>query len=265
MFKIELKKALTRGSFKIAIFIGLVFNLLYQFLYRLKIPHNYLEEYYKMSVSSVYNNFIFFNLTSISNIYYIMLPLIAGIVYCDSYIEDKKSGYIKFVFIRKEKVNYFISKFLSNFISTGIAVSLPLLIGFLINLLTYPSVPTHASLGITTIMSGGLFASLFYKHPFIYTILWILIYFVYAGIFATAGLTFSIFVENKFIVSIFPFVLWVAIEVVCEIFDKGLYSPYQFLFLSRAQMFNVIAGEAIICIFISILIILIGGLRSEIY
>lgn len=265
MFKIELKKALSRGSFRVAILIGLLLNMVYQFRYQPIIPNNYLEQYYKMSVSSVYNNFIFFNLSPIGNIYFIILPLIAGIVYCDSYVEDKKSGYIKFIFLRRNKTNYFISKFLANFISTGIAVSFPILLGFLINLLLYPSIPLHSSLGITTIMSGGLFASLFYQHPILYTLLWILIYFVYGGIFATCGFMFSIFIENRFIVSIIPFILWIGVEIVCEIVDKGRFSPYQFLFLSRSQSINVILGEAVFVVIVCLLIIFIGGYKSELY
>lgn len=266
MFLVELKKGFSRQSFKVAILIGTIFCILNITKYiSISISDNYLQGYIKGYLETTYDNFILFNLTPLSNILILIFPLLSCISYSDSYLEDVQSGVIKFIYTRQSKVKYLISKFLSNFIVAGVSIAVPLMINFIIIILLYPSIPPHPVLGKVTIMDGGLFPDLYYSKPIVYIFMWIVIYFLYAGAFASIGLSLGVIIKNKYITIILPFIVYMVVEIIVELIDKPMYSPQQFLYLSRSQSPYIIICEFAIIFLISITIFLYGGYKNETY
>ncbi|MVB12524.1 hypothetical protein CAFE_32640 [Caprobacter fermentans] len=141
-------------------------------------------------------------------LYYLLLPIIAVLPYADSYFIDKKTGYLKNFLIRVTRKDYFISRYIAAFISGGLAFSIPLLINFLVTNLLLPSMapdPYYSSIGETSMWN-----TLYYSEPIFYTLLFIIMAFLFSGAFSTISLLISDFVEHRFIVVIFPFLLYIA-------------------------------------------------------
>ncbi len=263
MFFQEIKRCFSRISFKIALLIGIVLCILSSILMKTE-PYS-IQYYIKAYEISSYDNFIFFNLNSISNILILIFPILSVLSYSDSYLEDIHSGLIKYIYTRYSKNKYLACKFVANFIAGGLAFVIPLIINFIILILSYPSLPTHSILGKQTILCGGLFASLFYAHPIIYIGMWLVIYFMYAGAFASIALGISTIIRNKFVVLFIPFLLCNVIGIVLDVMNKYYYSPLSFLYLSTKQDIRIIICEFVGIMIVSISMFYFGGTKNEVY
>lgn len=261
MFSVELKRGFSRLSFKIAILIGIIFCTLS--IVQVRGGNNDLQEYIKAYITTPFDNFIFFKLNPISNILILILPIISSLSYSDSYLEDVNSGFIKFIYTRQNKQKYLLSKYFANFIVSGISFAIPILLNFIALMILVPNVQPNPILGQPTIMYGGLFPQLFYKHPILYIMMWIIIYFLYAGAFASVGLSLGIFIKNKFVVLILPFIFCNVASVLFELCDKSKYAPFQFLYLSNEQNFFIILFEFLIIFVITVVLFSCGGYKNE--
>lgn len=264
MFLVELKRGFSRLSFKIAVFIGIIFCLL-SLVETKGFSEHLLSDYIKTYLDTPFDRFIFFNLNPVSNILILIFPIISAISYSDSYLEDVNSGFIKAIYTKEKKVKYLILKFLSNFIVAGTAIAAPLLLNFIALILLYPSIPTHAVLGRPTIMPGGLFPGLFYNHPAIYILIWILIYFLYSGAFASIGLSLGILIKNKFVTLIAPFIIYHIASIILQLMNKNLYEPLQFLYLSNNQNISAITLDFVLILIATICLFIYGGYKNETY
>lgn len=261
MFFQEIKRGLSRISFRIALLIGIIANIMSVFITN---PGTYsIDNYIKAYEISAYDNFIFFNLNSLSNVMILIFPILSAVSYSDSYLEDINSGFINYIYTRYSKSKYLICKFCSNFIISGLCVAVPLIINLIILILTVPSIKTNAILGRYTILCGGLLSSLFYNNPILYILLWILIYFMYSGAFASIALSISIVIKNKFVVLFVPFLLCNVIGIVLNLIGKYSYSPSSFLYLSNNQSIDIIIIEFILIVLISAFIFYVGGNKNE--
>lgn len=261
MFFQEIKRGLSRTSFKVVLLIGIIANIMSIFITNSGLYS--IENYIKAYEISAYDNFIFFNLNSVSNVMILIFPILSAMSYSDSYLEDVNSGFVNYIYTRYSKQKYLICKFGSNFIISGLGIAIPLIINFIILILTVPSIQPNPILGKYTILCGGLASPLFYTHPILYILLWVLIYFMYAGAFASIALGISIAIKNRFVVLFVPFLLCNVIGIVLNLIDKYCYSPLSFLYVSNNQSLNVVIAEFIAIVMISIAIFYLGGNRNE--
>lgn len=264
MLKQEIKRGFSKLSFKI-IFLITVIVVLANVINKFGATPRYLEEYMKMSIISPYERFFLFNVEPISNIYVIFLPILAVIVYADSYLEDKKSGFLKEIYTRISKKKYLLNKFISNFIIGGTIFTLPIIINFAVLMLIYPTVPVHPILGFDLIKSGSLLPNLYYSNPILYMLLWFIIYFLFAGAFASIGLAISVFVKNKLSVIVLPFIACNLLGIILSTVDKYSLYPINFLYYSLDQKLSIIVIEFLIMVLTSFLIFFVGGIKSETY
>jgi len=264
MFLCELKRAASRLSFKIVILIGTIFSAL-SIIQTGRAGNTSIQEYIHSFWTSPFDNFIFFNLNPVSNILILIFPLLCAIPYSDSYLEDISSGFLKAIYTREKKQNYLIAKFFADFISSGIAFAAPLMFNLIALVMLYPSLSPHPILGRTTILEGGLLPQVYYAHPVFYILMWIFIYFLYSGATASIGLTLGVFIKNKFITLVSPFLIWWLVEGILEFCNLGKYSPLQFLYLSNSQDLVVIILEFIILLVATFIPFFLGGYVNETY
>jgi ABC-type transport system involved in multi-copper enzyme maturation permease subunit len=264
MFLIEIKRAFSRVSFKIAILIGILFSIVSLIkgpIYKGDILNSYINGF----VHTPFDEFIVFKYNPISDLLLIIMPIISTLSYSDSYIEDEKSGLIKSIYTRHKKHSYLLSKYCANFVVSGFAFSIPLLLNYVSLILLYPSVQSDRMFGYSTIGVGGLYSELFYGHGNLYIIMWIVIYFLYSGAFASIALCVSKLIKNKFVVLFIPFILAIIVEIFTEIFHKVKYSPTHFLYISVDQDFSIILLEFILIFVITISFFCFGGFNNEDY
>jgi len=264
MFLCELKRAVSRLSFKIVILIGIVFSVLSLFqtgILGYTSSYEYIHTYWV----SPFDRFIFFNLNPVSNILIMILPLLCTLCFSDSYLEDMSSGFLKSIYTREKKQSYLIAKFSANFIVSGVAFAAPLVLNLISLMMLFPNIQPHPILGKTTIFQGGLFPQFYYNHPVLYIFMWIFIYFLYSGVIGSIGLTLGIFIKNKFIILVSPFLIWWFGEVIFEFLNLGKFSPFQFLYLSNSQNISIIIFEFILLLSITFIPFYIGGCINETY
>lgn len=240
MLQIELKRGLKRKTFIAALVICILFcvfeYLIYNYpYYRVSLKcsstlSNYMNFYVKGGAINSYDFFIFFSLTPLANILFIIMPVLVAISYSDSYLEDLNSGFLKSILTRCSKKKYYISKFLSNFIISGITISIPLLINFLLTITTQISGPPYKLITLTA-LNGNLNMDMYLSHPFLYVLMWIGIYFLFAGAISSIALAFSVVTRNKFIVLITPFIVVQVIDILFKVMNLRGFSVLKFLYL----------------------------------
>lgn len=268
IIKIELSRALKNKAFLLAISLGSIIVIVHLLKYGVYASQFILLEKDTYPLSS-YQQWIGGTPTSIETyLYYLITPIIAAIPYADSFYTDKKSGYIKNVFIRTKKAKYYIAKYISTFISGGLAVAIPLLLSFALTATFIPSVLPQISTGTTTVFNISMWHNLYYSYPFLYTILYIVVDFVFYGLIATIALSISNSVENRFVCLLSPFLYYVIISFILRAMNLNIYSPSTFL-VPYQPMFNlkisIIIIEAIILLAITFGGFYYKGVRNDTY
>lgn len=237
MLQIELKRAFKRKTFLISLLVVtllcIVDNVVSNYNWII-MPYNsypyFFEDYIKLGIVTSYQCFTFFHFTPLASILFTLMPILVAISYSDSYLEDLNSGFLKNILARCSKRKYLQSKFLANFIISGITVSIPLLINLLILITTQSSIKPE-KMSTTTLLNGSLNLDMYLNHPMLYTLMWIFIFFIFAGVISSIALSFSIVIRNKFIVLIAPFITVQAIGILFSFIGLNDYSVLRFLYL----------------------------------
>lgn len=184
-----------------------------------------------------------------SYLYYLILPLLAAIPAADSFYEDFRSGYYRNIYLRHKKKEYLVSKYVSVFLSGGCAVVLPLLLSLFLTLLRFPALRPEAIMDYGPVRSSvGFF--LFYEHPWIYTNIFLVIDFIFAGGIAGISLLASYFTEHRFSVLAAPFVCYYFIFSLDNLFGGYDIAPNYFLMpgFERNHIWEYIIGIIILCL-----------------
>ncbi|SHH95583.1 hypothetical protein SAMN02745196_02061 [Clostridium collagenovorans DSM 3089] len=224
-------------KFMVSIIIGIVFCLINTIKYDYGYINNpyandmyFYNDFIKNSLVSAYDNFIMFRLTDIANIFFIIMPILVAIPYSSAYNEDIKSGFSRNIFSRNHKKRYLISKFIVNFVISGLTFAIPLIFNLLVNITTQASInPERLSSNVLVI--GNLFPHMYLNNLLMYTILWIFIYFISAGVISSIALGVSSIISNKFIIVIAPFIVVQVIGILFPFMGLNKFNISRFLYL----------------------------------
>lgn len=217
LLKIELKKAIKNKFFMTTLVIASIFALLSAWY---MIDLHYYQQYIAQSLdpngnpmsqaSSLYTHWIGGEATSLGfTLFFTLLPLIAAFPYGWSYFLENKTGYVKTVVTRSSKWHYYLSKYMATFTAGGLVVLIPLVVNFLVVASFIPAITPsklHHPLPYG-VEIGSMWSQLFYTHPIIFVILYLLLDFIFAGLFATMSLAISFFVKNRIAIMLLPFFL----------------------------------------------------------
>ena len=194
MLKIEMERALKGAAFKIALIIGMIIVTV-QFV---KVGlHNALNplEFFEYGGLTLPYTVIYTWIGGSFNVYYTLyirlLPIMVVLPYAATYYTDRRTGIIRNYYCRTKKINYLIAKFTAVFTTGGIVAVLPLLVNLLATAMLLPS----------------MWSSIFFTHPYVYYLLYFILQFICGGLLATVSLMVSLWVNNTFIVLLFPVVL----------------------------------------------------------
>lgn len=236
MLKFELHRAFHHKFFLIALLIGTVIAVSHVF-------QNVLPMYkYLLSTAadglyphSVFDKWIGGEGHSLQPmLFYLLFPLIAVLPFADSYFSDVQTGYMKNICTRTEKKNYCIAKYCATFISAGFVIVFPLVLNLILTACILPSVPPDPVAGTYGIWEFTTMGSIFLRFPYLYVLIYLLIDFIFGGLFACLSLVASFFVSNKFIVLLVPFVSYLFMYAV---FGNSMWNPA--IFLSPFSRMNV--------------------------
>lgn len=173
----------------------------------------------------LFNGFLFF----------LIIPLIAAFPYGSSYLQDEKNGYLKNVFTRTRKKNYFLAKWLATFCSGGVAIIMPLITNFLIMVTLYSSMGPHTESSTSMIVDASTLSNMFFSSPFLYIVIFYCIIFIYSGLYATFSLLVTFFTDYTFIILAFPFLIILFLSMILDLFGMSFLSPQEFLYPGQAR------------------------------
>ena len=228
----EIKRAFSSTGMKIALLLGSALavwdvakvilplhNMLLTTPQELKNDPLYIPE-------GLYNNWMGVTLYPVqSYIFYMIIPLLAVLPFGGSFYDDRKSGYIKNVCIRTKREVYYKAKYIAVFLSGGIAIAIPLMLNLMLSALLLPALKPDNACN-TTITGTTMAYELFYTHPLLYSLLFILIDFIFGGVIATIALSYTYYTEYKFGAMIAPFVLYFFLYSLMNLLDKTQYSLF---------------------------------------
>jgi len=181
-----------------------------------------------------------------SNILCFIAPLLAALVFSNSYLQDKNSNFLKFLYTRMDKKRYIIVRIIVNALSSRIVIvtSLIILLMIITLLLGFKTNP-NSLFKIT-----GLFSFLYYKSKWLYVIYFIMNSFIFNVIFATLALGLSPFINNKYLSFLCPFALYTLSMTLLS------YIGLSFLNMGLLFLSNTARSEIFIITYQSILLII---------
>lgn len=212
MLKMEIKRMMNRPFFWFIILVGLLLGILPVVQ---SWPSGVIKQDFAFYPMSPYVSWMPFGTAfSIYDIYCMIVPLISSIAYADTYAEDHKTGMIKSILTKVQKQNYILTRFSVNFIIGGLVVILPLVINLLACMTAFPLIHNNFYFGMDMVGTQDFWPSLYYHNPLIYILIRILIVFFMGAMLASLGLALSTFVKNRYVVVLFPFLLFMGTDAV---------------------------------------------------
>ncbi len=160
---------------------------------------------------------------------YLVIPVLASFPFAGSFLQDKKTGYLKNVLSRATRIQYGVAKYFAVFISAGTIAVTPLLADFLLSSATYPYIGPLPAEGCFGVYETTMFHSLFYSMPYWYVVAFLALNFVFFGALATLSLCVAFSVERLFFVELFPFLVYFILYIALNVFNLVQYCPFFFL------------------------------------
>lgn len=234
MIKIELERAFRSKTLTISLIAGLAVALVQYFAVSFRYRNDVLAIYtghvgtYPISAFKMWMDLD--TIHPYITIYLTMFPFLAVLPFGISYFSDLKSGYVKSIFSRADRVNYMWAKFIAVFVSGGVAVIIPLIFNLFITMMTFPA--------LTPIATGGFYlcavqinADIFFTHPFLFVGIYILITFIYGGVYASIALSVSRLFDYSFFVFIFPFIIYYGLGIISSYVSTSIVNTINPMYL----------------------------------
>ena len=138
LIKMEFKRVFHSKMFYLSLGIGLLITTLQWIEVGLPMAVNIVDGYIPSEVSTPYSAFeSFFGLAGpplvYRQIYYTIAPILAVMAHAVTLCGDKASGYVKNLYIRSKRQDYYTAKYIVSGIAGGIAVTAPIAANFLWN------------------------------------------------------------------------------------------------------------------------------------
>lgn len=257
-FKFEVRRAFSSIPFLIALVLGVIISFTHLFNHVLPwLDGNF----------TPFNKWIGMDTFSFQlQLLLLICPIIVALPFSDSYFTDKKSGFSKAIYVRTSKINYITAKMIVNFIVGGFVYIVPFLLSLWTVMLLFPSVVPDSVDGTGILFDGQMWVELYYSEPYHYIFRYIVMNFLYGGLFATIGLAISVFAKNRFVVLVGPFLLYLTIFFVFQLISLPEYIPAKFLSPGQeitSVKFSIIVMEFVVLLFISVATFVLGAYKSE--
>lgn len=274
LLKTELKKSFKNKFFLISLIMGLLFAFM-SGLYNVEAYQEYstvqIEGNPMVQGNSLYNTWIGGECGSLGfTLFYTFLPLLAVIPYGWSYAMERKTGYAKMVQIRAGRISYFGAKYIATFLTGGVVIVVPLIFNLLFVACFVPAIqPTWIYSVYYPYHYGAIWSYLFFTQPIIFEILYLILVFIFAGLFSVMGFAVSFYTNKRVMAVLVPYFLILALHYSRRLLYGRVYkelSPLNFLHamsIENSADAGIIFAEAIIFLGITIGIVIGKGRKDE--
>lgn len=225
MIKTELKKAIFSKYFLFGLALVMLFTVL-SGVYMIECNGQYNPEGaidYAMEngkwrtnpdlhLFSFYNSWVGGEQMSLAQtLFFILLPVGAALPFAWSFYTERKCGYLKNIACRTNKEHYYYAKIIAVFVTGVIVVFLALVVNVMLVSAFMPMIDPYVGYNFYNhLYFGNMWVDLFYTHPFVYTILYMLLESMYGGIFALLSFVVTFYINNLFAVLFTPFLSMLA-------------------------------------------------------
>lgn len=270
MIKIETKRAFLNRNYVFSIIVGVMItgaHFLQNVLPASGMLDNYLCGKGEYPVS-LFNTWIGGSgHTFQPALFFMILPIICCIPFSDSYFVDKATGYQIHILTRTNPRDYYIGKTVAVYLSGGTAVMIPLLLNFIATATVVPALVPEASSRTFSIFEHSMWGLVFYTDPLWYILGYFILIFMYSGLIALVGIAASFYLKNRYLVLLFPFIVYTMANFILSYMGKHKYSPELFLRPDQpaGAAFHYICYLYIVILLCLFIVIMCKGRKSEIY
>ena len=209
MFSFEMKRALVSKKYYISILLGLILAV-WHFI-ELRIRMNKSGDLHQPLIQAFIGGDY---QTWIPQFYRLIVPLLSTIPFSWSYQEDYMSGYLRHVFLYKNKRRALSVRYFVAFILGGVASIFPLVCSLVLSATKYPNQQPLVYRLLGGPESDAFLAETFYLHPIIFIFLYLIAMFLFGGVFAGIGLIIGAISDKRSVVLILPMILVLYEEII---------------------------------------------------
>lgn len=180
------------------------------------------------------------------SIFSLAFPLFTALGFSDSFFTERKSHITDICLLRKNADSYYFSKLSAVFVSGLLIMLIPLLINFIMCIITFPvfstSVGSNASaLELSVYRHEAylvMFRSLFINYPYLRSLLSLALVSLTGGLVATITYQFSFFYSrSRIILLISFFAVYNFLGLILENFGYGKYSLNNNIFFGNGRSY----------------------------
>lgn len=259
--KAILKMELIRAFRNKLMFFSLISGCGIVIMYYIFSVTKYIKSFYSILNSDIASDPLSANLCWIGTaydrytvLYFFIIPILAAIPYGASLYMDKKDGYINNILIKTDRKNYFFAKLITYFISGGVIATIPLILSYILAIISLPSIRPYAEYSLYNIYSVNIFSNIFYSnYTFVYIIIFIVFDFILFGLINCLCMVFTYWEENRFAIVLTPFIICYGLHMVGQYFIGTDKTPLTYARLNEVSSDDLIyiIGELLILVFLA--------------
>lgn len=136
---------------------------------------------------------------------YLVWPALAALPFGWSYAKERKDGVYDQIAVRCGRKEYYTAKYIAVFVSGALAVAIPVLVDLLALAMFCPAAVVQFKDNIVPLCNGCFLPSLFYTHPWVYTLLWCGIELLWGGAAACLCFVVGTKLRLQMFTMLFPF------------------------------------------------------------
>ena len=227
--KNEWKKVWTSKMFWAALGIGMILSLIQAFEHTGFVRDAVQQAEYKgyqhpCGYESITLNILWMGVdgfSPVSSAFYLILPILAAMPMAASWYQERKNGYMYQTMVRSGSTMYFKGKWRICFATGGLVIAIPLLLNLMVKAMICP-MGRVTPLSLCSPLQGNFCSRLYYIFPLGYMGMVILSGFLWGGICSVLALACSGKIKNPVLIIIFPFLIFLLIDVVLEFVQPNL-------------------------------------------
>jgi hypothetical protein len=182
----------------------------------------------------------------------ILFPLLIAIPICDSYLRDKKSGYLHFLVTRGSYKKYITAKFIVNGVTGAIVMTATLVVLLVICCILFPLNAPNTDLNLKP---TGVMSSYYSLSPMIYVLFILSINLIFGVLYSILGFTASFVFTRRLTIVVFPFFFFLIVNVFSQLFHLRMLLPTRLIVpfdVSNTQVADLASGYLLVIITIII-------------
>lgn len=206
-------------------------------------------------------------------IFYTMLPLCASIPYATTIIDDRKTGYIRVFVAQYGRKQYYLNRYIMVFVSGAVTVLIPLMLNYIIVACFVPArLPDAIDNLYFQVYHDTILGDIYYLHPLLYDLLYLLIDAAFAGIWATVTMACAFYTRSKLVAIIGPYIallycsyaadLALMLRVSINVEPLELIRPIS---VGNAENGWILCAEIVCMFMLSLLVICIRGKKDDVF